>query len=86
MNEIKFSIHFDENCEVVAVTEPPPEGIDKLRHAESDGEQTLYVESGLEIEAVPFPPILKTRDSANGICCRRFYIPGVGWRKYCWPC
>jgi hypothetical protein len=86
MNEVKFSIHFDENCEVVAVTEPPPEGIDNLRPAESGGEQTLYCGSGLEINAAPIPTILKTRDTAKRICCGYIYIPGQGWVKICWQC
>jgi hypothetical protein len=80
---IKFSIHFDENGEAVAVTEPP-QNIDHLKPLESAGEGPFYCKEGVEITTPCLPTILNTHDPALNRFCVWIWYPILGWRKKCW--
>ena len=86
-NEIKFSIHFDENGEVVAVTEPPREGIEGLHVAEEVGESSVYFEKSMEHHFPLSPTFVITRDTSQSCtCCTWVRIPGNGIVRICWSC
>jgi hypothetical protein len=82
---IKFSIHFDENCEAVAVTEPPRDIYD-LKPLESGGEGPFSCKEGVEITTGCLPTVLKTYDPAMKRCCAWIWYPLWGWVYRCWEC
>ena len=86
-NDIKFSIHFDGNCEVVSVTEPPPpEVAAKLVEATLVGDLPICLDDGLQVYFPDSPTILKARNSKLRICYAYIKIPGNGVFVVPYPC
>lgn len=77
-NDIAFSVHFNEDGEVVSMTGPPAD-VSQLAQARDDKDNTHTPAAGTEISAAPPVSIIMTKDAESGGRC--YWIPGWGW--YC---
>lgn len=78
-NDIAFSIHFNEDGEVISLT-GAPEDVSQLAQGRDDKDNTHTPEAGTEITAAPPLSIIMTNNTDTGRRC--VWIPGWGW--FCW--